>query len=75
MNLMTNIDSIRMQIMRLELQPMFDPSVWDHVLSQMPVESCRYADAQRRMQTARLNASLILEAVTVETPDLVMEQS
>ncbi len=56
MPMMTNIDSIRAEIMRLENEPIFDQRAWARVLIALTNQPCRRADAARRMQTARQNA-------------------
>ncbi len=57
--MMTNIDSIRAEIMRLENEPIFDQHAWARVLIALTDQPCRRADAARRMQTARQNARWI----------------
>ncbi len=57
--LMTNIDPIRAEIMRLENEPIFDQHAWARVLIALTDQPCRRADAARRMQTARQNARWI----------------
>ncbi len=58
--LITNIDPIRAEIMRLENEPIFDQRAWARVLIALAGQPCRHADAARRMQTARQNARSIV---------------
>ena len=61
MRMLTNIDSIRSEIMRLENEQVFDQRAWAKVLMQLTGSPCRRADAARRMQTARNNAIRIID--------------
>ena len=54
--MMTNIDPIRAEIMRLEHEKIFDQRAWARVLITLTGQPCRRADAARRMQTAKQNA-------------------
>ncbi len=76
--MMTNIDDIRAEIMRLENEQIFDRRAWARVLIALTDQPCRRADAARRMQTARQNARWIGgvdlaagAAVAVETAEVV----
>lgn len=57
MNMQTNIDDIRAEIMRLENAKVFDQRVWDRVLADLRAAGrvSAAADASRRMETARHN--------------------
>lgn len=61
MNLMTNIDDVRAEIMRLEGESVFDTSAWLAVLGRLQDSPCRLADARRRMMTAYGNATAFLD--------------
>lgn len=61
MNIMSNIDPIRAEIMRLENEPVFDTGSWLAVLGQLQDSPCRLADARRRMMTAYDNARMYLD--------------
>lgn len=54
----TNIDDVRMRIMQLEVNPIFDAQAWSQVLADLEAagRGCALADASRRMDTARTNA-------------------
>ncbi len=77
MPMMTNIDSIRAEIMRLENEPIFDERAWARVLIALIGQPCRRADAARRMQTARQNARWIGAVDYGTRPDItvVLEQT
>ena len=59
--LMTNIDDVRAEIMRLENEPVFDTAAWLAVIGQLEDSPCRLADARRRMMTAYTNATMFLD--------------
>ena len=61
--LMTNVDPIRTEIMRLESAKYFDQRAWVNVLMKLRNEPCRRADAARRMETAKGNqkAPLVMD--------------
>lgn len=67
----SNIDDIRAEIMRLESAPTFDQADWNTVLGALRCAGRLSAavDAERRMETARNNASSFIDEVveTVET--------
>lgn len=65
MNIQTNIDDVRAEIMRLEAAPHFDDAAWSRVLAYLSSAGRVSAldDAKRRMETARSNQP----AVAVET--------
>lgn len=54
MDMQTNIDDIRAEIMRLESAPTFDQLAWDMVLADLRAAGrlSALADAERRMDTA-----------------------
>lgn len=56
MNVRTNIDSIRAEIMRLENITAFDQRAWAQVLIALTDRPNARADAARRMDTAKANA-------------------
>lgn len=62
MQLMTNIDDVRAEIMRLENEYAFDPAAWDRVLHTLREQgrTAGYNDAWRRMRTAMDNATSFL---------------
>lgn len=51
--LMTNIDDVRVEIMRLENLGYFDRDSWENLLMNLEDYPCRLADIRRRMQSAR----------------------
>lgn len=55
--LLTNIDGVRAEIMRLEDSGTFDQAAWDWLLAVLAAEGrlSALADARRRMETARAN--------------------
>ncbi len=55
MDMQTNIDDIRAEIMRLEDAPTYDQKAWANVLMQLAGHPTRRADAARRMETAKSN--------------------
>lgn len=60
--LLTNIDDVRTEIMRLENAEMFEQAAWDRVQRAL-IEQDRpsaLADCQRRMATARENARMFV---------------
>ncbi len=59
--LITNIDDVRAEIMRLENEPVFDTAAWLAVLQQMQDRPSGLADARRRMMTAYDNATMLLD--------------
>jgi prophage DNA circulation protein len=61
MNMQTNIDDVRAEIMRLENEKVFDQRAWANVLGQLSNSPSRRQDAVRRMMTAKQNATAILE--------------
>ncbi len=61
MNMQTNIDDVRAEIMRLENEKVFDQRAWAKVLAQLSNSPSRRQDAVRRMMTAKQNATAILE--------------
>lgn len=61
MNMQSNIDDIRAEIMRLESEPVFDQRAWAAVLAQLSNSPSRRQDAVRRMMTAKQNAITIVE--------------
>lgn len=61
MNIQTNIDDVRAEIMRLENEKVFDQRAWANVLGQLSNSPSRRQDAVRRMMTAKQNATAILE--------------
>ena len=66
--LLTNIDDVRAEIMRLDVAEMFDQAAWDRVQVAL-IEQDRpaaLADAQRRMDMARLNAAVYIIGVDWE---------
>lgn len=65
----TNIDDMRARIMELENAKIFDSGAWANVLSKLADRPAAMADAQRRMQTAMMNAQAVViyqDAVAVE---------
>jgi len=61
MNMQTNIDDVRDEIMRLESAPHFDANAWSRVLADLSAAGrlSALADAQRRMETARSNQPVV----------------
>lgn len=59
MNMLTNIDPVRAEIMRLENAEIFDQSVWAQVLIALSDRPNARADAARRMETAKRNAQWV----------------
>lgn len=57
----SNIDDVRAEIMRLEGEKVFDQRAWAAVLGQLSNSPSRRQDAVRRMMTAKQNATAILE--------------
>lgn len=57
----SNIDEVRAEIMRLEGEKVFDQRAWARVLAQLSNSPSRRQDAVRRMMTAKQNATAILE--------------
>jgi hypothetical protein len=57
----SNLDDVRLEIMRLENEPVFDQRAWAQVLAQLSNSPSRRQDAVRRMMTANQNATTILE--------------
>lgn len=57
----SNIDDVRAEIMRLEGEKVFDQHAWANVLAQLSNSPSRRQDAVRRMITARRNAMAIVE--------------
>lgn len=57
----SNIDDVRAEIMRLEGEKVFDQRAWENVLAQLSNSPSRRQDAVRRMITAKQNAKAILE--------------
>jgi len=55
----SNIDDIRLEIMRLENEAVFDQRAWAKVLGQLSNSPARRQDAVRRMMTARQNATAL----------------
>jgi hypothetical protein len=77
MNMMTNIDLVRARIMELESAAVFDQRAWAEVLIALTDRPNARANAARRMETAKQNASLFVgvdpagskdQSVAVETP-------
>ena len=62
MKLMTNIDDVRAEIMRLEGESVFNSAAWDAVLRALLSQGrmSGYEDACRRMHTAMDNATSFL---------------
>jgi hypothetical protein len=61
MNMQTNIDDVRAEIMRLENAKVFDQRAWAAVLGHLSNSPSRRQDAVRRMMTAKQNATAIME--------------
>jgi hypothetical protein len=61
--LKTNIDAIRLEIMRLENAEVFDQDAWDRLVAELAFHQdlCRLVDLQRRMETVRINQSVSVE--------------
>ena len=61
MNIQTNIDHVRAEIMRLEAAPHFDAGAWSRVLADLSAAGrvSALADATRRMETARSNQPVV----------------
>lgn len=55
MDMQTNIDDIRAEIMRLESAPTFDSMAWSKVLAELSDRPAGLVDAKRRMETAMHN--------------------
>jgi len=70
MNMQTNIDDVRAEIMRLESAPIFDQLAWDKVLADLRAADrlSALADAERRMETARENARVHLGVLVESDP-------
>jgi hypothetical protein len=58
--LLTNIDSVRAEIMQLEDAEVFDQRAWAKVLIALTDRPCARADAARRMETAKGNAKYFI---------------
>ena len=71
--LRTNIDDVRAEIMRLENASIWDCRAWLDILAVLANDPHRLADAQRRMMTAwanatvKINEHLLPSAVAAET--------
>lgn len=57
--LLSNIDDVRAEIMRLESAPTFDAAAWSRVLAAMSDRPAGLVDAKRRMETAQHNQVFI----------------
>lgn len=57
----SNLDDVRLEIMRLENETVFDQRAWANVLGQLSNSPARRQDAVRRMMTAKQNATVIVE--------------
>lgn len=71
--LLTNIDDVRAEIMQLENAEIFEQAAWDRVQRAL-IEQDRpaaLADAQRRMATARQNATYIAGVDWAHEPDAI----
>lgn len=66
MDMRTNMDDIRAEIMRLEDAKVFDQRAWAIVLMQLAGHPTRRADAARRMGTAKANQLSQEPAVVLE---------
>lgn len=77
--LLHNIDDVCAEIMRLENEAIFNQNAWARVFADLAAQDrpAARADAQRRMETARLNATVIIgfdygsgesESVSIEWP-------
>ena len=60
MSAITNVDVVRAEIMRLERAEMFDQRAWALVLMALRDRPCARANAVRRMETAKLNALVVV---------------
>jgi len=58
MDMQTNMDDIRAEIMRLEDAKVFDPMAWSKVLAGLSERPAGLADAKRRRETAMRNQPL-----------------
>ena len=63
--LLTNIDIVRARIMELESAAVFDQRAWEMVFADLRAAGrlSALADAERRMETARDNAKVIIGIV------------
>lgn len=57
----SNLDDVRLEIMRLENEAVFDQRAWANVLGRLSNSPARRQDAVRRMMTAKQNATAIAE--------------
>lgn len=55
----SNLDDVRLEIMRLENETVFDQRAWAKVLGRLSNSPARRQDAVRRMTTARKNATAL----------------
>lgn len=70
----SNLDDVRLEIMRLEDADYFDADAWSRVLAELSAASrvAGLADAERRMETARQTKPDI-DGVIIEYPDVAVE--
>ncbi len=70
----SNLDDVRLEIMRLENADCFDVVAWSQVMADLSAAGrvAGLADAQRRMETARQTKPDI-DGVIIECPDVAVE--
>lgn len=73
-NFRSNIDDVRVEIMRLEDADFFDEGAWLRVLETLSAAGrvSTLADAKRRMETAKQN-QMDVNGIVVEYPDVALE--
>jgi hypothetical protein len=69
--LVTNIDDVRAQIMKLESAVVFDQQAWTQALIALAEYPCASADGARRMEYSKSWQSPSPTSVAVETEEVV----